>query len=55
MYDWIPDEWLDAAIEIAMSSRDQEGWFRYTPEQIAEEVWARMKPVDTYLPGEDQN
>ena len=55
MYDWIPDEWLDAAIEIAMSSRDNEGWFRYTPEQIAEEVWERMKPVDTYLPGEDQN
>jgi hypothetical protein len=27
----------------------------YTPEQIAEEVWERMKPVDTYLPGEDQN
>lgn len=55
MYEWIPDEWLDAAIEIAMSYRDNEGWYRNTPEQVAEEAWERMKPVDTYLPGEDQN
>ena len=53
MLEWIPDERLDAAIEIGMDSRDEQGWFRYSPEQIAWEVWERMKPVDTYLPGEE--
>jgi len=53
MLEWIPDEWLDAAIEIGMDSRDEQGWFRYSPEQIAWEVWERMKPIDTYLPGEE--
>ena len=53
MYEWIPNDWLDAAIEIAMSSRDEQGWFRHTPEEVALEVWERMKPEDTYLPGEE--
>jgi hypothetical protein len=55
MPEWIPDEWLDAAIEVAMTTRDDQGWFRYTGEQVAEEVWARMKPIDTYLQGEEPN
>ena len=53
MFEWIPDDWLDLAIDIAMESRDEQGWFRYSPEQIAAEVWERMKPEDTYLPGEE--
>lgn len=53
MYEWIPDDWLDAAIEIAMESRDQQGWFHYTPAQIAMEVWERMKPAETFLSARD--
>jgi hypothetical protein len=47
--EWIPNEWLDAAIEIGACSEDNEGWFRSSPEEIAFEVWQRLKPDDTYL------
>ena len=47
--EWIPSEWLDAAIELGASSEDNEGWFRSTPEEIAFDVWQQLKPEDTYL------
>ena len=47
--EWIPNEWLDAATELGASSEDNEGWFRATPEEIAFDVWERLKPEDTYL------
>lgn len=54
MMEWIPDDWLDLAIEIAMDYRDEQGLFKNSPEQIAAEVWERMKPDGTFLPeGED--
>jgi hypothetical protein len=46
---WIPSEWLDTAIDIAMDSQDAEGYFRYSPEEVAQQVWEILKPTNTHL------
>jgi hypothetical protein len=46
---WIPNEWLDTAIDIAMGSQTAKGHFRYSPEEIAQQVWETLKPLNTHL------
>jgi hypothetical protein len=46
---WIPNEWLDTAIDIAMGSQTAKGHFRYSPEEIAQQVWEILKPTNTHL------
>jgi len=50
---WIPDDWLDLAIEIALTSQDSKRNFRYPPEEIAQQVWEYLKPKNTYLSTEE--
>lgn len=41
----VPDTWMDKAIEIAMSYRnDENGVFEIEPSELALQVWEVMRP-----------
>jgi hypothetical protein len=48
---YIPDQWLDMAIEIAMQHRDEnQGFFYIEPSELAFQVWEVMRPDGCELP-----